>query len=142
MADDYLDIHPKDGKPMTSTEPSPDMPRRAVVEKMVPAELAIREALSKVEEMPAHVRLTDAVMLLTQAQEAVADFVDWVSLEDLLRMKYQSSDHAGRGIKVSPQFVVKVQGEEEGGIHFIIHADGHNSETLDFIVKGDSIRRK
>jgi hypothetical protein len=45
---------------------------------MVPAELAIREAMVAVEEMGCDTRLTDAVNLLHKAQDAVADFVDGV----------------------------------------------------------------
>jgi hypothetical protein len=49
------------------------------MELMTPAELAILEAKEKVEAMPADVRLTDAQVLLTQAQNKVADFVDGIS---------------------------------------------------------------
>ena len=52
------------------------IPRRAFINKMTPAELAIREAVLKVEEVGAHPLLTDAVNLLEQARNKVADFVD------------------------------------------------------------------
>ena len=52
------------------------IPRRIQLEKLTPAELAIRNAVLAVEEMPADVRLTDAVVLLQKAKEKVADFVD------------------------------------------------------------------
>jgi hypothetical protein len=55
-----------------------NFPRRAQVDKMVKAELAIREAMLAVEEMPADVRLTDAGVLLEKARNKVADFVDGV----------------------------------------------------------------
>lgn len=55
-------------------------PRRIQVDKMIPAELAIRAAMAAVEELPPDVRLTDAVVLLAQAQEKVADFVDQTQL--------------------------------------------------------------
>ena len=48
------------------------------MDKMVPAELAILKAVESVEQMPADVRLTDAVNLLGQARAKVADFVDGV----------------------------------------------------------------
>lgn len=51
-------------------------PRRIRMDKMTPAELAITEAMTKVEEMPPDTRLTDAVILLGQARDLVADFVD------------------------------------------------------------------
>lgn len=53
-----------------------DASRRNHMEYWCPAERAIYEASLEVEKMPAHVRLTDAVVLLSQARDAVADFVD------------------------------------------------------------------
>lgn len=55
-----------------------DIPRRNRIDLMTPAELAIREAMLKVEEAGCDVLLTDAVNLLHEAQERVADFVDKV----------------------------------------------------------------
>lgn len=52
--------------------------RRCDLLTMTPAEIAIRNALVAVEEMGADPRLTDAVTLLDNAKEAVADFVDGV----------------------------------------------------------------
>jgi hypothetical protein len=52
--------------------------RRIDVLRMVPAELAINEAIRAVEAMPADERLTRAVVLLTQAKDKVADYVDGV----------------------------------------------------------------
>jgi hypothetical protein len=51
-------------------------PRRSCINKFTPAEKAIWDAAQAVEALPAHVRLTDAVILLGQAREAVADYVD------------------------------------------------------------------
>lgn len=53
-----------------------DIPRRCRIDLMTPAELAIYKAAQAVEEMPADVRLTDAVILLSQARDKVADYVD------------------------------------------------------------------
>lgn len=55
-----------------------DIPRRIDVNRYVPAETAIREAILRVEEMPADPRLTNAVVLLLKAKDKVADFVDGV----------------------------------------------------------------
>jgi hypothetical protein len=55
---------------------SRDIPRRIRIDRMVPAERAIRDAKLAVEALGADVRLTDAVVLLGQAQDNVADFVD------------------------------------------------------------------
>jgi len=61
-----------------------ELPRRCYVDLMTPAELAIREVIGKVESVGCDVRLTDAVVLLTQAKEKVADFVDDLPLEGTL----------------------------------------------------------
>lgn len=65
--------------PMTPPDtplPYPDFPRRACMEHMVPAELAIGDAIEAVEKSGCHPLLTDAVVLLAQARDKVADFVD------------------------------------------------------------------
>ena len=54
----------------------PAIPRRIRIDLMTPAELAIRNAVLEVENAGCHVLLTDAVVLLQQAREKVADFVD------------------------------------------------------------------
>lgn len=51
-------------------------PRRIRIDLATPAEAAIRNAMTEVEKAGAHPRLTDAVILLQQALDAVADFVD------------------------------------------------------------------
>lgn len=51
-------------------------PRRNQLDQMTEAEKAIYEATQKVEAMGAHEKLTEAVILLGKAREAVADFVD------------------------------------------------------------------
>lgn len=61
-----------------STDQDYNLPRRIFIDKMTPAELAIRNAVIEVEKMGADTRLTDAVVLLTKAQARVADFVDGV----------------------------------------------------------------
>lgn len=45
---------------------------------MTPAELAIRDAIDAVESLPADIRLTQAVTLLSAAQTRLADYVDKV----------------------------------------------------------------
>jgi len=47
-----------------------------------PAERAIYDAVQAVEALPADVRLTEAVVLLQQAREKVADFVDGLAGAD------------------------------------------------------------
>lgn len=55
-----------------------EIPRRNRIDLYTPAERAIREAMLAVEAAGADTRLTDAVILLGEAHEAVADFVDGV----------------------------------------------------------------
>ncbi len=52
------------------------VPRRNRVDLYTKAELAIREAMLAVEEAGAHPLLTDAVVLLSEAKNKVADFVE------------------------------------------------------------------
>ena len=52
--------------------------RRNRIDMLSPAELAIRHAIAVVEDMGADVRLTDAVVLLGDAQVRLADYVDGV----------------------------------------------------------------
>lgn len=52
------------------------IPRRCDLTLMTPAELAIRDAVLAVEAAGAHPLLTDAVVLLGEAQNKVADFVE------------------------------------------------------------------
>lgn len=51
-------------------------PRRICVDRFSPAERAIYDAVLLVEALPADLRLTNAVVLLQQARDSVADFVD------------------------------------------------------------------
>ena len=53
-----------------------DIPRRICHEKMVPAEKAILVAIRVIEAMPPDERLTHAQILLAEAQNEVADYVD------------------------------------------------------------------
>lgn len=56
--------------------PPGKFPRRFYLAQMTPAETAIREAIKAVEALPADTRLTDAMLLLEQAWNTVADYVD------------------------------------------------------------------
>ena len=62
------------------------------------------------------------------------------TLEELLRMKVPAKDKDKNPIDITPEFRVSVQGEFGGGIHFLIHAMDHNSDTCDFVAKGDEIK--
>ena len=53
-----------------------EIPRRIRMDLMTPAELAITKAVHATEAMPADPLLTEAVILLLQARDKVADYVD------------------------------------------------------------------
>lgn len=52
------------------------IPRRSRLDLHTPAERAIYDAIQEVEKIGADVRLTRAVLLLSEAKGLVADFVD------------------------------------------------------------------
>lgn len=58
------------------------IPRRNRIDQFSTGEKAIFDAVQTVEAMGAHPRLTDAVVLLGQAREAVADYVDSKPVEE------------------------------------------------------------
>lgn len=58
------------------SRPGDSWPRRASVQHMTAAEKAIYDAMAEVERVGAHIWLTDAITLLSQARERVADYVD------------------------------------------------------------------
>ena len=53
-----------------------EFPRRNRLDLNTPAEKSIYDAMQEVEKLGADVRLTNAVNLLVQARNLVADFVD------------------------------------------------------------------
>lgn len=53
-----------------------DIPRKVRMDMWGPAELAIHNAIQEVEKMPADTLLTEAVILLSQAQDKVAEYID------------------------------------------------------------------
>lgn len=64
-------------------------------------------------------------------------------LEDLLRTKIFAKDKDQNEIEISPEFLVKVQSLEGNGefkgVHMMIHPNGHNGDTLDFLVNGNNL---
>ena len=50
--------------------------RRHRLELNTPAEVAIYEAMQKVEDLGAEVRLTDIVVLLSKAKDQLADYIE------------------------------------------------------------------
>lgn len=56
--------------------PDNKFPRRSCIYLLTPAEKAVWDAAQAVENLGADVRLTDAVVLLQQARERLADYFD------------------------------------------------------------------
>ena len=48
-----------------------------------------------------------------------------------------AKDKDNNDIEISPEFRVAIQHITDEGVHAIIHANGHNSDTLDLLVKGN-----
>lgn len=67
--------------------PGSGIPRRIDVLRLTPAELAIRAAMLAVEEVGADLRLTDAVCLLQEAKDRVADYIDGIKPEGLYQQR-------------------------------------------------------
>ena len=63
-----------------------------------------------------------------------------MTLQQLLETTVTSENKEGSKVEVSPDFRVAVQQVKGGGIHFIIHPDGHAGETLDFVVTGNELK--
>lgn len=53
-----------------------EIPRRIRLDLNYPSELAIRNAINKIEELGASVKLTDAIIKLNDALNLVSDFID------------------------------------------------------------------
>jgi len=68
-----------------------------------------------------------------------------ITLQELLLMKVPAKDKDGNDITISPEFCMKVQpgylddDSPNDEVHVIVHAVGHSSDTLDFIVKGNEL---
>ena len=66
-----------------------------------------------------------------------------MTLEKLLRMTVRVKSRVDKiKVNMTPEFRVSVQRINDIGVHFTIHADGYDSETLDFICNGDKIFRR
>lgn len=63
------------------------------------------------------------------------------TLEQLLRMTVPvpAGCIAPEGTPISPEFRVSVQNIFDESVRIIIHANGHDSDTLDFRVQGNQI---
>lgn len=66
----------KEDPPLRADMGDGDFPRRNRMDLWTPAERAIHDVVQLVESLGAHPLLTEASMLLQQAQNKVADFVE------------------------------------------------------------------
>jgi hypothetical protein len=53
-----------------------ETPRRNRLDLNTPAEIAIHNAMQEIEKIGANVKLTEAIILLQQAKDKVADYID------------------------------------------------------------------
>jgi len=54
-------------------------------------------------------------------------------------MKVAAKDKNRKKIEISPDFRVSVNDGRNGAVHMMIHADGHDGDTLDFTVVGNKV---
>lgn len=64
-----------------------EIPRRIRLDMMTPEELAIYNLVGEIEKLGAHPLLTDVVVLLGQARDKLADWVDLQTLERLAEIR-------------------------------------------------------
>ena len=66
-----------------------------------------------------------------------------MNLEQLLRMTVPvpAGCVTPEGTPMSPEFRVSVQEVRDDGVRVIIHAFGHDSETLDLLVRGNTLQQ-
>jgi hypothetical protein len=76
LAEDWLVLRESNNSPQNDWRLEAGVPRRACLDLNTPDELAVREAIRVVEAVGAHPLLTDAVVLLQEAFNKLADYVD------------------------------------------------------------------
>jgi hypothetical protein len=106
-----------------------EMPRRCQVELMSTAERAIAHAMRRVEAIGAHPLLTDAVILLGQAKDKVADYVD----QEVEQMNEPSPNKAHRD-QVADLILTSPDGKPMDILSPLESKDG----TMSFIVGGQT----
>lgn len=63
-----------------------------------------------------------------------------MDLQTLLSTKVVTKNKDGKEISITPSFCVSVQKVlDDGRVHFIIHPDGVNGDTVDLIVQGNTL---
>ena len=98
-----------------------ELPRRCQMQKWCVAEHAIFNAMGEVEKMPADVKLTDAVNLLQQARDKVADFID-------ANPNYSIDKPKKKRVNRYNQFILDNKGKLYNAFRHGLVEDGHNTE--------------
>lgn len=115
----------------------PEIPRRNRLDLHTPAEHAIDQAMQVVEDAGAHPLLTEAVILLAQAKDKVADYVETeVQNEDSTTLEQFFRNHFGKAI----DFRLRIEYTLENKIQFYIHPMDVDGQTLTFEVEGNTLK--
>jgi len=61
------------------------------------------------------------------------------TLEELLKMKVKTENFKGEEVEITPDFRIAVQSTHVDGTHIIVHPLNHNGDTLDFVVKDNTL---
>ena len=80
-----------------------EIPRRSRLDLVTPEEKALYEMVWQIEKLGAHVLLTDVVVLLGQAREKLADWVELIAAQQSVQADVMSCGH--------PQSAVVQSGE-------------------------------
>lgn len=120
-----------------------NFPRRNCVDHFSPAELAIWKAKQVVEEAGCHPLLTEAVVLLGQAQDKVADYVEQEQEEiKTLPVLTTLEDYLKANIKEGCEFRLVIKNSIDGNMEtpeFYIHPMNRNGDTLDYRVTANGL---
>jgi hypothetical protein len=96
------------------------IPRRARMDKWIPAERAIYDAAQAVEKLPANTLLTEAVVLLGQAREKVAAYVDSQLTIDGYPIRCEADRNVMRAadLQVGDRFAFRAEDLRSAGLTF------------------------
>lgn len=123
-----------------------EIPRRNFLDKLTPAELAVHEAILKVEGIGSSPVLTSVVIDLLNAKQRLSDFVDGKSQEPLVNPRYAEIIRDTATYKV-PVYCITDNGLSNAGMQEIkfckgskndqevFRQEGYLSETLIHLVK-------
>jgi hypothetical protein len=99
-----------------------EIPRRNRLDLSTPAELAIYNAMEEVEKAGADKRLTDALNLLAQAKNLIADYIEGIEVSQSTPMGNEVSEE--RILDLLNKFTTT-------DIEWIAHAHGAGTQVID-----------